>query len=83
MFGENLVSGCTLHLNRADLVACAALRTRIYRLQTLTASSIDYVGIFGNASVENIYDWINVISNPPTALTGSTAGVVFLALTLV
>nr|KAJ3420380.1 Tectonic-1 [Polyrhizophydium stewartii] len=71
-FGENSVFGCTLWLDRTALNSgCAALRTQIYTLQTLTASAVTHVGVFGNASVSNVYDWIKIINNPPAAITGS------------
>ncbi|KAI8923874.1 hypothetical protein BC831DRAFT_468969 [Entophlyctis helioformis] len=75
-FGENGVYGCTLKLNRASLLTsagCATIRTRVYALQTLTAASITHVGIFGNASVNNVYDWVKVINSPPADVTGTQA----------
>ncbi|KAI8911712.1 hypothetical protein EDD86DRAFT_245973 [Gorgonomyces haynaldii] len=71
-FGDNVVTGCTLYLKRSDFDSCTALRQQIYNLQTLTASGITHVGKFGNANVNNVYDWIPVISNPPDLL--STVG---------
>ncbi|KAH6598401.1 hypothetical protein BASA61_002871 [Batrachochytrium salamandrivorans] len=71
-FGETSVYGCTLRIDRATLNSgCAGLRLRVYTLQTLTAAAITHVGMFGNASVNNIYDWIPVINNLPAVLTGS------------
>jgi hypothetical protein len=68
-FGEDIVSGCTMYLTMPDLSAgCQALRLKIYELQTLTAKNIKNIGIFGNASVNNKYDWIDVISDPPSGL---------------
>ncbi|KAJ3260839.1 Tectonic-1 [Boothiomyces macroporosus] len=73
-FGENTISGCTLWLTRDDLLNnCDSLRSRIYNLQTLTAQNIDSIGKFGNASTTNVYDWIKIINNPPSALTGTTS----------
>ena len=75
-FGTDQVGGCTLHLKKSDFNACTTLRTKIYNLQTLTASKIKYIGIFGNASVNNMFDWIKVISDPPDAINGQTPQVI-------
>ncbi|KAJ3270114.1 Tectonic-3 [Terramyces sp. JEL0728] len=73
-FGENTISGCTLWLTRNDLLNnCDSLRSRIYNLQTLTARNIDSVGMFGNASTTNVFDWIKIINNPPSAITGAVS----------
>eukprot|EP00842_Homolaphlyctis_polyrhiza_P002965 jgi/Hompol1/366/HPOL_005296-RA len=73
-FGEDSTLGCTLWLPQTSLAtstACATLRKQIYTLQTLTASTLTHIGILGNASIENIYDWVAIINNPPTSLTGT------------
>lgn len=81
-FGEDIVSTCTLYLTLADLAAgCTALRKKIFDLQTLTAKNIKYIGKFGNSSVDNLYDWVKVISNPESILTDP--GVVLKLITLV
>jgi hypothetical protein len=70
-FGANSQGGCTLWLTRDDFKdqsACASLRSRIFDLQTFTASQIDVVGKFGNASAANIFDWIPVINSGGGAL---------------
>jgi tectonic-1/3 len=70
-FGENIVSGCTLNLRKSDFEDCAALRLRVFKLQTLTASKLTHYGTFGNASVNNQYDWIKAIQDPNSAVTGT------------
>lgn len=78
MFGENTKSGCTMWLKRSDLAAsnCNALRKQIFDLQTLTASKVSLVGIFGNASIsKEISDWVKVINSPPDTITGLAVGV--------
>ena len=67
------MSGCSLQLTRSELAAsCGQIRKMVYSLQTLTAASISHVGIFGNASVNNEFDWIKVINNPPSYINDAT-----------
>ncbi|KAK5664635.1 hypothetical protein QVD99_008186 [Batrachochytrium dendrobatidis] len=71
-FGETSVYGCTLQFNRTAINSnCAAIRSQVFTLQTLTAGALSHVGMFGNASVENIFDWVPIINTVPTALTGT------------
>ena len=70
-FGQNTQSGCSLLLTLSDFnsqASCDALRTRIYNLQTLTAQTINRVGKFGNASVNNEFDWIPINNNIPSVV---------------
>ena len=75
-FGQNLVTGCTMRLNRTELTSsCGQLRTYIYKLQTLTAARISHVAMFGNASVQNEYEWIPVINNMPNNINDATVNI--------
>jgi hypothetical protein len=68
-FGENTVSACNIYLSFSDMAnsaSCQTLRQRIFELQLLTARNFDSIGIFGNASVHNTFDWIPIIQVPPT-----------------
>ncbi|KAI8899878.1 hypothetical protein BC833DRAFT_331467 [Globomyces pollinis-pini] len=71
-FGENTQTGCTMWLTLNQLnTQCDQLRSRIFNLQTLTAANVQYVGMFGNATVNNPFDWILVQSSPMEEITGS------------
>ena len=75
VFGQDVVSYCTLDFTLAQMsstAACATIRQSIFQIQTLTASSIDYVGKFGNSSFENLYEWVPVINEPLSSVTGNT-----------
>ncbi|KAI9204739.1 uncharacterized protein BJ171DRAFT_599138 [Polychytrium aggregatum] len=74
-FGDNVVAGCTLYYSFADLnttSSCATIRSRLFQLQTLTVAAITHVGKFGNASYLNVNDWVPILNNPPSALTGNS-----------
>ena len=72
-FGENLVSYCTLYYTLAQLQQnnCGVIRQQVYGIQTLTAAGLNRVGKFGNASILAEADWISIINQVPSAVTGS------------
>ena len=75
-FGQNSQTGCSLWLKMSDFssqASCDSLRTRIYNLQTLTAQSKNRIGRFGNASVNNEFDWIPIINDIPAAIQAGSS----------
>jgi hypothetical protein len=48
-------------LTFADFANCDTLRTRIYDLQLNFIKDINKIGMFGNSSANNIYDWIDIV----------------------
>lgn len=73
-FGIDLKTGCTLYYNLesvSDTDSCAKIRKLVYDIQTMTIKNITHVGRFGNASYLNLNDWVPVINNIPSLLTGA------------
>ncbi|KAI8813181.1 hypothetical protein BJ742DRAFT_849958 [Cladochytrium replicatum] len=68
-FSEDTIAGCTLHLTYDEVTKrCSDIRQQAYNVLTLTASKVTHVGRFGNASVENVWDWIRVINTVPSSI---------------
>lgn len=67
-FGENTVSGCTLFYSRDELAQnCPAIGSRVLQIQlgewanaALSSNGV-YVGVWGNSSVLNVKDWVQVL----------------------
>ncbi len=72
-FGEDVTTSCSLHYSYDELSGtnCAVVRSKVYQLQTLTAASLTHVGMFGNAALTNVADWIAILNSPPPLLTGT------------
>jgi len=77
-FGEDVISGCTLHLTSSDLTGtnCDTLRALIWRIQTGyiagVGTAMTHVAKWGNSSYQNIWDWVPILNNIPDGITGET-----------
>ena len=68
-FGNDLVGGCTVYYSLNDLnTNCDGIRATVYQIQTLTASALTHVGIFGNATVDDIGQWVPIVDTLVAAL---------------
>lgn len=76
-FGEDLVTGCSLTYSFSDLTNnCAAIRSNIFDYQMGSTNSLfNRIGRYGNSSVQNIQDWVELMNTvPDSTLTSSNSG---------
>ena len=65
LFGEEVRTGCSVHLNRSTLASqCQLLKTTSFRLLSglnVTDGEPRYVATFGDSSVDQPGDWVKVL----------------------
>ena len=79
LFGEEMRTGCSVHLNRSTLASqCQLLKTTSFRLLSglnVTDSEPRYVATFGDSSVDQPGDWVKVLhTSVPDYLQPSGGG---------
>ena len=81
LFGEEMRTGCSVHLNRSTLSSqCQLLKTTSFRLLSgLNVTDVEgeprYVATFGDSSVDQPGDWVKVLhTSTPDYLEPSPSG---------